>query len=161
MCFKGRKANNEQPRWTKAVYEDSEVLSWMWTLQTPCVTFYCERLTQPLIDSADDQSASGTLPRPSMKGVRRRDRGYLRARAWFHSVVCSRPIGAGDPSQDARGERRRGAERGESADGKVSRARLTRKQETGPLQFVLGHSAMRDSPKGALWDTMRFISGRQ
>lgn len=101
-------------------------------------------------DRAGNQSAAGSLPRPSMKRVQRRDRGYLKARAWFHSGVCSRPIGAGDPSQDARGERRRGEERGESADGKVSRARLTRKQDTGPLQFVLGHSAMRDSPKGAL-----------
>lgn len=89
-----------------------------------------------------------------MKRVRRRDRegegGSLKARAWFHRLVCSRPIGAGDPSQDARGERRRGEERGESADGKVPRARFTRKQDTGPLQFVLDHSAMRASPKGAL-----------
>lgn len=93
------------------------------------------------------QAANGRpnlLPRPSMEQVRRRGRAYLGARAWFHCVVCSRPIGAGDPSEDARGARRRGEERGERADGKVSRARLKRKRDTGPLQFVLGHSEMRD-----------------
>lgn len=73
-----------------------------------------------------------------------------KARSWFHRLVFFRPIGAGDPSQDARGERRRGEERGESADGKVPRARLTRKQDTSPLQFVLDPLAMRAPPKGAL-----------
>lgn len=156
-----KKGNNENASWSQAGREDSEVLSYIWSWETPRVTFYCECITQLVTDGADNKSAAGTLPRLSMKRVRRRDHSYLKARAWFHSVVCSRPIGAGDPSQDARGERRRGEERGESADGKVSRARLTRKQDTGLLQFVLGHSAKRDSPKGALWDMMRFISGRQ
>lgn len=74
----------------------------------------------------------------------------LKARAWFHRLVCSRLIGAGDLSQDARGERRRGEESGERGDGKVPRAGLTRKQDTGPLHFVLDHLAMRTTPKGAL-----------
>lgn len=74
----------------------SKVLSQMWKTQTPCVTFYCKRIFQPVTDSADNQSAAGALLRLSMKGVRRRDRGYLSARAWFHGIVCSRPIGAGD-----------------------------------------------------------------
>lgn len=103
-------------------------------------------------DSAGNQSAAGSLPRPSMKGARGRDRASLKyARAWFHCVVCSRPIGAGDPSQDARGERRRGEERGASADGKVSRARLTRKNRI-PARFSLSWAtpAMRVSPKGVL-----------
>lgn len=101
-------------------------------------------------DSAGNQSAGRVVSRPSMKQGQGREQGRVKAGAWFHSVVCSRPIGAGDPSQDARGERRRVEERGESAEGKVSRARLTRKQDHGPLQFVLGRLEMTDSPKGAL-----------
>lgn len=89
-------------------------------------------------DSAGNQSASGAHPHPSMKRVWRRARGYLKARAWFHSVACSRPIGAGDPTQDASGERRRGEERGGSADGKVSRARLTRRQGYRPASVCPG-----------------------
>ena len=73
-----------------------------------------------------------------MKQVRRRDRAYLKARAWFHGVVCSLPIGVADLSQDARGERRRGEERGENADGKVSRARLTGKQGYRPVSVCPG-----------------------
>lgn len=53
----------------------------------------------------------------------------LAAFAWFHRLACSRLIGAGDLSQDARGERRRGKERGERGDGKVPRAGLNK--ETG------------------------------
>ena len=111
--------------------ETSECYHITWTHQSQWAT-----------DSAGNQSEAGFLPRPSMKRVRRRDRGSLKARAWFHWLVCSRPIGAGDPSQDARGERRRGEERGESADGKVSRARLTRKQGHRP-RFSLSWTTRR------------------
>lgn len=77
----------------------------------------------------------------------------LAALAWFHRFAYSRLIGAGDLSQDARGERRRGEESGERDDGKVPRAGLNK--ETGHRPASLfgrsDHSAISvRTEKGAL-----------
>lgn len=89
-------------------------------------------------DSTGNQSAAEILSRASMQQARRRDRGCLKGCSRSRGAACSRPIGAGDLSQDARGERRRGEERGETADGEGSRARLTGKQGYRPISVCPG-----------------------
>lgn len=92
-----------------------------------------------------------------MKAAREVGLRHLKARAWFHGAVCSGSIGAGDPSEDARGARRRGDDRGETAEGNQSESRLRGSRDTGQAPFV--PSDERSSERGTLrYDEAFFCS---